>query len=60
MKLKEINSLKSISRISRIYSLMSIYFAGSGHPGGVLSSIDIINYIFSKKLISINLVIIKF
>jgi len=50
MKLKEINSLKSISRISRIYSLMSIYFAGSGHPGGVLSSIDIINYIFSKKI----------
>jgi len=31
-------------------SLLSIYHAESGHPGGVLSSIDIIYHLFSKEM----------
>jgi len=50
MKATEIKRLKKISTLSRIYSLISIFFAGSGHPGGVLSSIDIITYLFQNKL----------
>lgn len=50
MKIREIKSLKKISNLSRIYGLISIYFAGSGHPGGVLSSIDIISFLIKKKL----------
>jgi transketolase len=34
----------------RINSLVSIYKAKSGHPGGVLSSIDIIAYLFHKEM----------
>ena len=34
----------------RINALRSIYQAGSGHPGGVFSSIDIIDFLFSKVL----------
>ena len=50
MKATEIKKLKKISTLSRIYSLISIFFAGSGHPGGVLSSIDVITYLFQNKL----------
>ncbi len=31
-------------------ALISIYHAGSGHPGGVLSAIDIIAYLFEKEM----------
>ena len=34
----------------RIDSLLSIYHAGSGHPGGVLSSIDIIAHLFLHEM----------
>jgi transketolase len=34
----------------RCNSLISLYHAGSGHPGGVLSSIDIISYLFLKEM----------
>ena len=34
----------------RINSLYSIYTAESGHPGGVLSSIDIIAFLFMKEM----------
>ena len=34
----------------RSNSLISIYQAESGHPGGVLSSIDLIAYLFMKKM----------
>jgi transketolase len=34
----------------RINSLISIYLAESGHPGGVLSSIDIISYLFFSEM----------
>ena len=46
----KIKYLKKISNRSRIYSLMSIFFAGSGHPGGVLSSMEIIVYLFASEL----------
>jgi len=36
--------------IIRQNSLLSIYHAESGHPGGVLSSIDIITYLFMKEM----------
>ena len=29
---------------------MSIFYAGSGHPGGVLSCIDLITYLYAYKL----------
>ena len=38
------------SRRSRIYSLVSIFHAESGHPGGVLSSVDILTYLFEIGL----------
>ena len=34
----------------RCNSLISIYNAESGHPGGVLSSVDIIAYLFMKEM----------
>jgi len=34
----------------RSNSLISIYHAKSGHPGGVLSSIDLITYLFMKEM----------
>jgi transketolase len=34
----------------RANALISIYYAESGHPGGVLSSIDIITYLFMKEM----------
>ncbi len=55
MKATEIKKLKKISHLSRIYSLISIFFAGSGHPGGVLSSIDLITYLFKNKIKLINI-----
>ncbi len=44
------NYLRKISKKARIYSLMSIFFAGSGHPGGVLSCMELITYLFACKL----------
>ena len=42
--------LEEESKQARIYSLISIYEAESGHPGGVLSSIDVIMYLFGKEM----------
>jgi len=50
MKSNKIKKFQQISNLSRIYTLISIYFAGSGHPGGSLSVVDIINFIFIKYL----------
>ena len=50
MNTSKFKKLKELSTKARTYSLMSIFFAGSGHPGGVLSSIDIILYIYLYKL----------
>ncbi len=42
--------LEQISKRIRIQSLISIYQAESGHPGGVLSCIDILSYLFIKEM----------
>ena len=41
---------KKIADKVRRNSLSSIYHAESGHPGGVLSSIDIILYLFLNQM----------
>lgn len=38
------------TKMARINSLKMIYQAESGHPGGVLSSIDLIAYLFLKEM----------
>ena len=43
------NIIKKNALNPRVNSLLSIYHAESGHPGGVLSSIDIITYLFMKE-----------
>lgn len=44
------DKLKTKANRARIKSLISIYKAKSGHPGGVLSSIDIILYLFNNEM----------
>jgi transketolase len=41
---------RSKSKYARIKSLISIYHAKSGHPGGILSAIDILLYLFSQEM----------
>lgn len=43
-------NLKKNSTKARALSLISIYEAESGHPGGVLSCIDVLMYLFEKEL----------
>ena len=50
MNILKLRNLKELSNQARIYGLMSIFFAGSGHPGGVLSCIDIIVYLYSIRI----------
>ena len=49
MKKLELKKLENASRLARIYSLMSIYSAKSGHPGGVLSCIDLVVYLYIHR-----------
>jgi len=42
--------LLKTARMARINSLKMIYQAESGHPGGVLSSIDVLTYLFLKEM----------
>ena len=42
--------LEELSKKVRAKSLISLFKAESGHPGGVLSSIDIILYLFLKEM----------
>lgn len=42
--------LKEVSRKARVSSLESIYNAKSGHPGGALSAIDLIVFLFVKEM----------
>ena len=41
---------EEIANLARISSLVSIFHARSGHPGGVLSSIDLISVLFNEFL----------
>ena len=50
MKKINLKNLEKISQKAKIYSLMSIFFAGSGHPGDVLSCMDIIVYLYAYRL----------
>ena len=50
MQKLHLKKLKELSNQARIYGLMSIFFAGSGHPGGILSCMDIIVYLYSTRL----------
>ena len=47
---RQLNKLQELSNQARIFGLMSIFFAGSGHPGGILSCMDMIVYLFSTRL----------
>ena len=49
MNISKIKNLRKISNQSRVFSLMSIFFAGSGH-GGVLSCIVIYLYAYKLKI----------
>jgi len=50
MNSSQLKKLKELSNQARIYGLMSIFFAGSGHPGGILSCMDLIVYLYSTRL----------
>ena len=41
---------KKKSKKARALSLISIYKAGSGHPGGALSCVDVIMYLFQEEM----------
>ena len=43
-------SFYKLSSLSRAYALLSIYKAGSGHPGGSLSCTEVILFLFKEKL----------
>ena len=46
MNQSDISKLKTIARNIRIRSLLAIYYAESGHPGGSLSCADLLAYLF--------------
>ena len=50
MNKDKIKKLDNTSRMTRVYALMAIFMAGSGHPGGVLSCIDLIVYLYAHRL----------
>lgn len=43
--------MKATADRIRRQSLISIYHVESGHPGGILSSIDLIAYLFTKEMV---------
>ncbi len=45
---EDINNLNTVSKKLRRYVLKMIHNAKSGHPGGALSAIDILNVLFTK------------
>lgn len=44
------NEISALTRTVRGDALASIYLAGSGHPGGILSAVDLIMYLFLKEM----------
>lgn len=49
MRMKN-KKLEILAKKIRINALLTIYSAGSGHPGGVLSSADMIAYLYEHEL----------
>jgi len=43
-------TLHNLVTIIRRYTLVAIYHAGSGHPGGSLSCVDLLAYLWTKEL----------
>lgn len=46
----DFSQLENLSKQLRIGSLVEIYHAGSGHPGGALSAADLVGYICERLL----------
>ena len=46
----DINELKAAARRMRAYNTLSIHCAGSGHPGGTLSIMDIAAALYLKVM----------
>ncbi|MDH7482302.1 MAG: transketolase [Armatimonadota bacterium] len=47
---EEVQRLEAIAKELRAYNLISIYAAGSGHPGGTLSIIDFVTVLYFHTL----------
>jgi transketolase len=47
---KSFSTLENLSIEVRKWALQCIYTAGSGHPGGALSAIDVILYLFKEEM----------
>ena len=50
MKKLNTKKLEKILQKAQVYSLISIFFAGSGHPGGILSCMDLIVYLYLTRI----------
>ena len=50
MDAKELSELRSVARRQRVNILKMIQIAGSGHPGGSLSAIDILTYLYFRHM----------
>lgn len=48
--MKIVSNLERIARSVRRKILLSIYYAGSGHPGGALSCTDILVYLYFREM----------
>ena len=46
----DVSQLENLAKRLRIGSLVAIYHAGSGHPGGALSAADVMSYISARIL----------
>lgn len=50
MKITDINELKNIAKNIRIDIIEQVYNAGSGHPGGALSIVDILTVLYFNQM----------
>ena len=48
--MKEHDDLRDQARLARTYALTMIYHAGSGHPGGAMSAIDLLCYLYFQEM----------
>src|SRR5271156_6939465 len=49
-QIADVSNLSDLSKRLCIGSLVAIYHAGSGHPGGALSAADLMSYVCSRPL----------